>query len=130
MGFIDSDWGLYAWFEERGVELIHPEDLASFRQLSPYGKVFRRCSSEGPYITLEYAERRFRVKPDLFQPVPVPPFVFGQTVLLKSGGQLLQGKVSDIQWHHGNAKPFFHLSVGGRFVKKRYLAEDLRPAKD
>jgi hypothetical protein len=130
MTSIDSDWGLYPWFEEHGEEFVHPADVANFRQLSPYGKVFQRISADEPYIILRYGDRHFRVKPDLFQSVPAPSFGFGQQVSLKSGGKTIQGKISDIQWHHKDTKPFFHVSLECRPLKKRYWADDLRPVKE
>lgn len=33
-------WALCPWFEESGVNVIHPDDLDRMRELDPYGIVF------------------------------------------------------------------------------------------
>lgn len=118
-------WGLYPWFEEHGVELVHPDDLQAFRVLMPYGKVFER-ESEGEFLTLRYGERRYRVKRELFQPVSAPMYQFGQQVIIIETGD--EARVDEIHWHFQLHDAMFFVSRAGRRQKKRFWAKDLRPA--
>jgi len=120
-----GEWGLYPWFEERGRSLVHPQDADAFSSLLPYGKLFQCVAWDNQYMTLRYGNRQFRVRPDLFAAVTAPPFDFGQTVAFGKGGRAVSGTVVDICWHHGRDRPFFHLRLNGKRLKKRYWAEDL-----
>jgi hypothetical protein len=121
-----GDWGLYPWFEERGVQLVHGEDLGEFRRLSPYGKIFLCTGEEGAFIWLAYGEQRFRVKSELFQRVSPILFPIGTRVTIRSKGIVVI--VDSIQWHHRDAKPIYHVSREGKRDSRRYSAEDLRAA--
>ena len=66
---LSGKWGLYQWFEEHGIEFIHPEDVDNFKALIPNGKVFECVKDDGQYITLKYADMNYRVKRDIFKPV-------------------------------------------------------------
>jgi|SRR5260370_28531122 len=125
MGPTIGEWGLYPWFEEHGRELIHPNDLDSFRRLISNVKVFQCTACEGDYVTLRYGEEQFRVKPTLFKPVPKPSFGFGKDVSFRKGSSLAAGKISDILWHFKERKHYFLVSVDGKPLKKRYWPEEL-----
>ncbi|MFO0260520.1 MAG: DUF6960 family protein, partial [Planctomycetota bacterium] len=60
-------WGLYPWFPEHGESMIHPDDVAAVKDLTPNGKVFQVIEEDGTYLVLSYGEVRFRAKPDLFR---------------------------------------------------------------
>ena len=72
-------WGLYPWFIEHGTELIYPDDLENFRKEMNSCKVFQ-CIEEGNYITLKYNDRLYKVKDNLFRPVLVSKFDFGEEI--------------------------------------------------
>lgn len=72
-------WGIYPWFREHGVDLIHPDDLEAFTQEASNCKVFE-CVDDSDYLTLRYNGNYYRVKDRLFKPVPNPEYAFGETV--------------------------------------------------
>lgn len=119
---LTSQWGLYPWFEERGANLVHPDDLDDFRKLMPYGKVFF-CQSKNEFLVLRYQNSHYRVRPQLFSEVPAPEFTFGQLVHVRETGDPAQ--IDEIHWHHQRAKPIFFVTFGGRRNKKRFWADDL-----
>lgn len=119
----DGSWLLYPWFEEHGASLVHAEDLAAFRKLSPYGKVFQWVEAEGDWTTTAYGEQRFRVRPSLAMPVAAPSFRVGQTVLVRRHQRA--ARIVEVQWHYLRERPFFLVEAAGRRVKTRYWAEDL-----
>lgn len=118
-------WGLYPWFEEHGVELVHPDDLAAFRSLMPNGKVFE-LETEGNFLALRYRDRRYRVKPDLFNPVDPPLYDFGQRVIVTATGD--EAIVDEIHWHFQRREAMFFLVQKGRRLTKRFWAKDLLPS--
>lgn len=121
-------WGLYQWFEESGVDLVHPDDLDSFRRFLPNGKVFQCVGQHEEYLVLAYGNLHFRVKPSLFKPVPTPGRQFGETVNVKSKGDSLTGVVGDIIWHFQKAEPYYHVLVNGKKLKKQYWQNDFATA--
>ena len=119
-------WGLYQWFREHGVHLVHPDDLGAFERLMPNSKVFICEGSEGDYLVLRYGQERYRTKPELFKVVPRPPRVFGETVWVTRDGRATEATVSDIIWHFQRREPFFLLEFDGKKGKKRYWSFDFQ----
>lgn len=122
----EGTWGLYPWFEEHGAQLVHGDDIDEFRKLSPYGKVFLRTGEDNGFIRLAYGERTFRVKPDLFQPVPPISFPIGTRVTILSKN--IDAVIDSIQWHHRDAKPIYYVRRDGKPDSRRYSSEDLSAA--
>lgn len=120
--FIGS-WGLYPWFDEDSDELVHPNDIESFKALKPYGKVFNCISKENDYIVLSYADRQFRVKPELYKVVKSPSYKYNENVIIVGKGE--EGKVIEINWHHGKAEEFYSLAIKEKRSSKRYFVSDL-----
>lgn len=117
-------WGLYQWFEEHGVEMIHPDDVDEIRHIIPNGKVFECVGNQDNYLTIRYRDRCFRVRPSLFKTVPRPAKVFGEVVRLKKGGELISGTVCDIMWHFKKGEPFYFVAVDDKPLKKQYWLSD------
>lgn len=115
-------WGLYPWFAQDGLDMIAPADRIRFEQLQPYGKVFYCLAADEQYITLQYGDNTYRVSPRLFQPVPAPPFSFGETVQIKKTGT--PAIIRDIHWHHKEATHIYYVEVDGKRKSKRYFAHD------
>ncbi len=116
-------WGIYPWFPERGADYIHTEDLEAFKGEASNCKVFA-CVGEGEYITLQYSNRYYRVKGQLFKALPAPKFTFGQKVkILKSGEEV---NVTDIMWHYDKKEHYYLVSAGNRKKKKRYFEAELK----
>ena len=63
--------GLYQWFEEDGIDLIHPDNLEGFRKLMPNGKVFKCIDEKVDFITLQYGKELYNVNPKLFKIVSI-----------------------------------------------------------
>jgi|GEM_PF-1066300 len=123
-------WGLYPWHgqseSERG--LVHPEDFERLKLLWPYCKVLERLgeAAEQGFIVLRYGESTFRVRPELFQPVPPPAFDIGSEVRLRKDPERT-GVIVAIYWHYKQAQPFFLIRLGVKRSLNRYRAEELLP---
>jgi hypothetical protein len=120
---------LYPWFAEHGTDLVHPDDLAEFKALMPYGKVFEVLPGavEG-MVRLAYGAKTFRVLPDLLREVKSPRFRVGDSVRL--AGRNEEGIVDDVMWHQKGECPFYKLNVRGKKMSKRYWEADLEFAPD
>ncbi len=115
-------WGIYPWFEELGVELIHPDDIEAFRKEVNTCKIFL-CIEEGEYITLKYNNNYYRVKEKLFSPKPTPKFDFGQMVRIKYSNE--EVKITDIMWHFNKQEHFYHVLAGNKKKTRRYFDSEL-----
>ena len=124
MGAI-SQWGLYNWFDEHGQHLIHPEDIDAFRTIRPQARVFRRVCEDGGYLTIQFGERRFRVKPELFRPVPPPRYQIGDRVSVGSHPANEVATVCDVFWHFKDERPYYLVQMNGKPSGKRYWEEEL-----
>jgi hypothetical protein len=127
MSNTSDQWGLYPWFEEHGMALIHPDDLDDFRRLAPYGKVFLRAGEEAGFTQLVHGSRTFRVKPDLFQPIPAITFPVGTRVRIRDKN--VDAVIDSIQWHHRDARPIYFVRRDGKVESRRYLESDLAIAE-
>ena len=119
-----GQWGLAPWFEETGPDLVHAEDLDAFRQLLPYGKLFKCVADDVQYLTIQYAKETFRIKPQLFRVVPEPRKKIGDEVRVKVGEVTKMATVYDVNWHFQKGQPFFFLIIDGKSQRKRYWTED------
>lgn len=118
-------WGRYPWFDEHGVEMIHPDDLAAFRPLVLSGaKMFQCVAADDQYLTIRYQDHRFRVKPNLFRSLPTPDKTWGAVVHLRKGEAILSGIVCDLMWHGEKQEPFYFVAVEGTRLQKRYFRAD------
>jgi len=120
-----NTWGLYPWFPESGLDLIHPEDLATVQTHSPYCVVCEVFGKEGQYLVLRYGQHRFRGKPQLFRSVPPPAFLVGQRVRTRAPRTVRTGVVCGIGWHYKRNEPSFFLDIDGKPLKSRYWAAEL-----
>jgi hypothetical protein len=119
-----GQYGLYQWFEEFGTELIHANDLESFRRFLPNGKIFHCLGMNGEYLLLSYGELQFRVKPNLFKPVPKPARTIGDKIAVRSKGKIVNGIICDMIWHFQRAEPFYHIFADGKKLSKQYWKDD------
>jgi len=126
MNPVEVEWCLYQWFEEQGIEYVHPDDINAFRSLKPNGKLFRCLGAEDGFAILEHAGRQYRVKPALVKPVPVPVFGYGDTVRVTSGGENRPATIREIMWHFQRNEPYFLLDFGGKSSSRRYWSSEIR----
>lgn len=117
----NTSWGLYPWFEEHGVDLIHPDDLATVRALLPNGKVFRLVGEEQEFLRLRYGDVEFRARPSLFKPVAGHVRGVGETIALSDGRM---GEVIGVQWHQKRDEPMYQLRLEGKKKSNRYWNAD------
>ena len=117
-------WGLYPWFREDDPALVHPDDLASFVELLPYGKLLQQIGDEGPYLRLAYGTKVFRVKPDLFRSVAVTPMPVGAAVLIIDKN--VAAVIEELHWHSKREQPFYLLRAGNKRLSRRYWDDELR----
>jgi hypothetical protein len=119
-------WGIYPWFEERGIDLIHPDSQSKVMEESPYGKVFKLLDTDdGEWVQIEGASGRLRVAPDLFLTVPWPKFDFGQSVRTLSPHSTRRGRIADIRWDEKEKRVFYLLESDGRRLSGRYWDDEL-----
>ena len=125
-----NKWGLYPWFRESGLDLIHPADLAIVQAHSPYGVVCEAVGEEGQYLVVRYGEHQIRCKPQLFQSVPPPVFRVGQWVKTKAPRTGRTGVVYQIGWHFKRNEPSYFLAIENKPLKGRYWADELEAVPD
>ena len=119
---MNAKWGVYPWFAEQDIELIHPDDLESFKLEVSNTKVFK-CIEEGEYITLWYNNHYYRVKDKLFRPVPAPTYSFGDIVNIKESG--VTAVIADIMWHYDKQEHYYFVSVRNTKKSRRYFEAEL-----
>lgn len=117
-------WGIYPWVAERGIELLHPDDLEKFKREVSGCKVFE-CIDKGEYITLKYNNNCYRVKNTLFKSVSEPKFKFGEVVKIRRTGE--EVIVTDIMWHFNNHEHYYFVCTLNKNKKKskRYFESEL-----
>jgi hypothetical protein len=121
-----GSWGLYSWFREHGLDMVHPADRELFESLFPYSKLFYCEGVDGEYLILRYGTRSYRVKDNLFQIVNFSIIPFGEIVFVNKGRGILKAKVVDIQWHFQKHEPMYFVETDGKKLKKQYWASDLQ----
>jgi hypothetical protein len=116
-------WGIYPWFMEHGIEMIHPEDADNFkRETASNCKVFECISESTEYITLKYNDKQFRLRSDLFKTLPAPKFNFGQSVKTKVND--IEVIITDILWHYDKEEYYYFVSAAGKKKSKRYYEHE------
>ncbi|WP_216319956.1 DUF6960 family protein [Deinococcus aestuarii] len=115
-------FGLYPWFEEHGVHLVHSDDLDAWRALGPYGRVFELLGEEGEYLALGYGDQIFWVRPELWRELRDVPFGVGDRVQTQDR---IEGIIYEALWHHQHEQAFYLILKQGRRTTKRYSKYDL-----
>ena len=105
---MNSKWGIYPWFLEHGIDLIHPNDFETFKQEANNCKVFKCIANGQDYITLKYNNYYYRVKDNLFTPVPAPKYDFGKIVKIKKNKE--NAIITDIMWHYVKHQHYYFVS--------------------
>lgn len=121
IGNMHTKWGLYQWFEEHGVELIHPDDLATVRRFPPGNRVFQVIEESGGLLRLRSGDIEFRAYPALFEDLKIHPRPFGSEVLLRGGRR---GKIFEIYWHFQKGLPMYHVLIDGKVDRNRFWESD------
>lgn len=121
---LKESWGLYPWFTEHGEEMIFSDDLSKFKDLSPYGKVFKCEEENEDYIVLSYGIEAFRVKPQLFKKIPKPAFQIGERVKLMKD-QVQEAVIVEVNWHIKNKEHIYYITLNGKKKSSRYKEKDL-----
>lgn len=122
-------FGLYPWFPAYGYAYIHPANRRDFEALSPHGKVFEKISEDEKWVLVQYAEKQYKVDPDLFTPISPLPYSFGDKVeaVERQPGQLREwGVVFNIFWNTAEDRAFFQLRQGKKELEHLFKAEELR----
>jgi hypothetical protein len=123
------EFGLYPWFPAYGYAYIHPANRRDFEALVPAGKVFEKISEDERWILVQYAEKQFKVAPDLFTPVAPLPFSFGDKVetIHRRPGQLKDwGVVYNIFWDASQDQAYFQLRQGKKELEHHFQARELQ----
>ena len=123
------EFGLYPWFPAYGYAYIHPANRRDFEALSPHGKVFEKISEDEKWALVQYAEKQYKVDPDLFTPVASLPFSFGDKVetIDRRPGQLRDwGVIYNIFWNTAEDQAYFQLRQGKKDLAQLFRAGELR----
>jgi len=121
-------WGIYPAMVAFGNGLVHPDDLDKVRKLTPGLRVFYCHSSQGNFLTLQYGNETYRVKPDNFTIVPSPSHSFGDTVkIMRSSGKTQDAIVEHIIWHSKKNTHYYLMAVEGKLLSRWFFEEDCQP---
>src|SRR5215471_20310972 len=96
-----NTWGLYSWFPDGDVTLIHPDDIEKAKEFPPLGVVFHCIGYDDGYLMLKFGNHEYRVRPSLYRTVPAPEFNVGDKVKVKSKENEI-GIIFGISWHFKN----------------------------
>lgn len=122
-------WGLYPFFADSKKDYVYPDDLDAFTKIQPYGKVFHCVDEKEGYLTLEYMDVAYRVKPGLYHVVPKPMFLIGDEVREMARPDHI-GTVYHIEWHYNKEEPMYFLEIDGRKKSHRYFVNELESSSD
>ena len=118
-----NTWGIYSWSTLHGEDLIYPKDLEKAKKNELRGKVFHCIDSNDKYITLEYQNESYRVKPNLYEIFSGVIFPIGSAVKLKRYPDM-NGVIRDIRWYWDKKEPIYFITLNGKKKTKRYFLED------
>src|SRR5688500_17355254 len=104
-------WGIYPWFPEHGIDLIHPDD----RDQELLGATVREViNDDADYLFLQAGEKHLRAKPGFFMPVQAPKFVYGEQVRTRPPRTVRDCIVVGIAWHMKRQEPMYFLQHNGK----------------
>lgn len=124
---IQDSWGYVPPFAEY-AEHVHPDDRQLFLETLRFGTVWQRVSSDGDYLRVSRLEESIRVAESIFQPVPPPPFTYGDRVVPVPPRTPREGIVADISWHFEDEAHIFYIRLVGRqhrHHRHQYRAHEL-----
>ena len=126
----DPKYGVYPWWPVNGDGWLHPEDVATARQMIPSYRVFRRDGRSGSFGVLHYGPIRLRVRPTLWLEVRPEGFEIGDWVEVKSRGMKntpWTGRIREMRFDPWSKRIQYQLRVRDMPIETRYHAEDLLP---
>ncbi|RMF40741.1 MAG: hypothetical protein D6753_10995 [Planctomycetota bacterium] len=124
------DCGVYLHWPAEGESWIHPEDVATVRQLIPSRRVLRRLHWDGRYYQLQYGRHRMRVRPTLWTRVEGVDLEVGEQVeLLSKMGKNDAGiyRIAEIAFLPQVQQVVYYLQRGDLRMNHPFRREDLRP---
>jgi hypothetical protein len=124
MSNFDGTWGLYQWFPEHGEHLISSNDIERFKALLPNSKVFHCIAEDKDFLTLQYNEDMYHVKPALYKKLSIPSFSFGNQVRVINHPERV-GIVRGIKWHFKQNAVIYYLDINGKFSSQRFWEQEL-----
>lgn len=115
---MNSNWAIYPWAVEAGIDLVHPADLENFKHVVNSSKVYE-VMEQSEYITLRYDNDCYRVRKKLLKFVPAPKYSFGEVVKIKKNFE--DAVITDIMWHYDKQEHYYFVSIDNRKKSKRYF---------
>ena len=128
----ETMFGIFPWWPEDGIDWIHPDDVATARQLVPSTRVLRRERRSGRFAHLFYGETRVRVRPTLWHLVRSEGLEVGDWIEIRSHmGRNLPGLgvIREVRYDRHTSQLYYRIARHGMLLPKHFAAEDLRPAK-
>jgi hypothetical protein len=116
---------------------VHPDDLPRLDKLCLArlcDVCYEEMGQEGDYLVLRISGETFRVRPAVLNVLPPTPYAPGDYVRTLNGTRRV-GWITEVRWHGGEKRHFFHIAVEGkkvahRRVSRRYWQEDLALVDD
>ena len=125
----DPKYGCYPWWPEDGDDWLHPEDVATAREMIPSPRVFRRDGEHGPFVVLYYGDVRLRVRRTLWQVVAWEGFEVGDWVEVLSRGMRntpRNGVIREMHWEGPDKGLRYQIFDNGQPVPNFFTADDIR----
>lgn len=126
---VDPKYGCFPWWPEDGDNWVHPEDVATARQMIPSDRVFRRDGTSGEYLLMHYGDVTLRVRRTLWLEVPGEEFEIGDWVEVLARGMHNEphtGTISEMLWDRDAGGMRYQIVANDRPVDAFYTRDDLR----
>ena len=125
----DPKYGCFPWWPEDGDAWIHPEDVATARDMIPSDRVFRRDGTSGEFLLLHYGDVTMRVRRTLWQEVESEGFEIGDWVEVLTRGMRntpRTGIVVEMLWDKESQALRYQIKENGQPIASLYARDDLR----
>lgn len=125
----DPKYGYYPWWPEDGDAWIHPEDVATARNMIPSERVFRRDGTAGEYVVLTYGDTTLRVKRTLWRKVPWEGFDLGDHVEVRTRGMKnphRTGFIRAMLWDSHSRQIQYQIDQVDQPIETRFTRDDLK----
>lgn len=125
----DPKYGCYPWWPEDGDDWLHPEDVATARQMIPSDRVFRRDGRSGDYLLMHYGDVTLRVRRTLWLEVRPEGFEIGDWVEVLSRGMKntpRTGTICEMFWDQGEQTIRYQILENDQPIESLYTRADLR----
>lgn len=119
-----NKWGRYPCHDLH-LDRIHPDDVSKFNENYNGYRVFLCFDEVDSFISIRDSNNYYRVKGEYFRILPMPRFVWGESVVIITKGKQCIAIIEDIMWHENKKEFFYFVTVNGKRKSKRYFEDEL-----